>query len=51
MTNEIREAINKALALGSARFKDDIEASLNRQVRPAKMGRPRNRLGVRQEPK
>jgi hypothetical protein len=32
----------KGLALGSERFKDEIEAALHRKVRPGKAGRPRN---------
>jgi putative transposase len=38
---DIREAVNKGLALESERFKDEIETNLKRRVRPAKMGRPR----------
>jgi len=41
MIRDIREAVNKGLALGSERFKDEIEKNLKRRVRPAKMGRPR----------
>ena len=40
---DIREAVNKGLALGSERFKDEIEANLQRRVRPARMGRPKKR--------
>lgn len=31
------------MALGSERFKDEIEGLCNRRVRPGKMGRPRLR--------
>jgi putative transposase len=41
MIKDIREAVNKGLALGSDRFKDEIEANLRRRVRPAPLGRPR----------
>ena len=34
--------VNKGLALGSDRFKDEIETNFKRRVRSAKMGRPRN---------
>ncbi len=44
MIKEIRESVNKGLALGSERFKDEIEVNLKRRVRSAKMGRPRKRL-------
>ncbi|MBI1175143.1 MAG: transposase [Sideroxydans sp.] len=37
----IREAANSGTALGSERFKDEIEAALARSVRPGKPGRPR----------
>ncbi len=39
--SDIRLAVNKGLALGGERFKDDIERLHKRRVRPAKMGRPR----------
>ena len=41
LIKDIRMAINKGLALGGERFKDEIEQLHNRRVRPAKMGRPR----------
>ncbi len=41
MLKDIRESVNKGLALGSERFKDEIEANLKRRVRSAKMGRPK----------
>jgi len=37
----IREAVNRGIALGSERFKDEIEAALARSVRPGAVGRPR----------
>jgi putative transposase len=36
----IRDAVNKGLALGSERFKEEIKALCGRRVVPAKMGRP-----------
>lgn len=36
----IRDAVNKGLALGSERFKEEIQALCGRRVVPAKMGRP-----------
>jgi len=39
----IREAANSGTALGSERFKDEIEATLARSVRPGTPGRPRKR--------
>ncbi len=41
MIKEIRDAVNKGFALGSEKFKDEIETNLQRRVRPAPMGRPR----------
>jgi REP-associated tyrosine transposase len=41
MINDIRLAVNKGMALGGERFKDEIERLHKRRVRPAKMGRPR----------
>jgi len=43
LIKDIRQALNKGLALGGERFKDEIECLHNRRVRPAKMGRPRLR--------
>jgi len=40
---DIRDAVNKGLVLGSERFKDEIEANLQRRVRSGPMGRPRKR--------
>lgn len=39
--DEIRETVNKGLVLGSERFKSEIEANLERRVRPGKVGRKR----------
>jgi putative transposase len=41
----IREAANSGTALGSERFKDEIEATLARSVRPGTPGRPR-KMGI-----
>ena len=43
MIKDIRDALNKGLALGSERFKDELEANLKRRVRPGKMGRPKKK--------
>ncbi len=40
LLDDIRMALNKGLALGEDRFKDEIERLYGRRVRPAKMGRP-----------
>lgn len=45
LIKDIRLAVNKGLAFGSERFKDEIERLQNRRLRPAKMGRPRLRAG------
>lgn len=37
---DIRDAVNKGMALGDGRFKDEIEHLHGRRIRPAKMGRP-----------
>jgi putative transposase len=42
MAKDIRDAVNKGMALGSDRFKDELETNLKRRVRPARMGRPSN---------
>jgi len=42
LLKSIREAVNKGMALGSDRFKDEIEALHGRRVRPAHIGRPRS---------
>ncbi len=44
LLSKIRQATRMGLALGSERFKDDIEALCGRRVRPGVMGRPRRRL-------
>ncbi len=41
LIKDIRMAVNKGLALGGERFKDEIERLHHQRVRPAKMGRPR----------
>lgn len=41
---QIRGAVNKGLALGNDRFKDNLELSYGRRVRAAKMGRPKKSL-------
>lgn len=41
----IREAVNSGTALGSERFKDEIEATLARSVRLGPPGRPRKKEG------
>jgi len=41
LTKDIRLALNKGMALGGEKFKDEIERLHKRRVRPAKMGRPR----------
>ena len=38
---EIREMVNRGWPLGSERFKDEIEAALERTARPPQRGRPR----------
>ena len=43
LIKDIRLAVNKGLALGEERFKEEIEQLYGRRVRPAKMGRPRLR--------
>ena len=40
----IREAVNSGTALGSERFKDEIEATLARSVRLGTPGRPRKKM-------
>jgi len=44
LLEQIRGSVNKGLALGNARFKDEVETLYGRRVRPAKMGRPRKSL-------
>lgn len=41
LIQDVRESVNKGLALGNECFKTDIERLYSRRVRPAKMGRPR----------
>jgi len=40
LLNEIRNAVNKGMALGSERFKSELEALHSRRLRPSKIGRP-----------
>jgi len=40
LVTDIRSAVNKGMAFGNDRFKDEIEALCERRVRSAKMGRP-----------
>ena len=40
LLRDVRSSVNKRLALGSERFKEEIEMLHGRRVRPAKMGRP-----------
>ena len=40
LLTDIRDAVNKGMALGCDRFKDEVEALLGRRFRPTKMGRP-----------
>ena len=47
LIKDIRLAVNKGMALGGERFKDEIELLCKRRVRPAKMGRPRLRPEVK----
>jgi putative transposase len=42
LLSDVREALNKGLALGSERFRDEVEALYGRRVKPAKMGRPKS---------
>jgi putative transposase len=36
---EIREGLNKGMALGSERFKEEVEALTGRRLKPKKVGR------------
>jgi len=40
-----KDAANSGTALGSERFKDEIEAALGRSIRPGKPGHPRKMRG------
>lgn len=42
--NAIRDTINTGVALGGERFKDEIERTLGRSVRPGERGRPPKRV-------
>ncbi len=44
LLEQIRASVNKGLALGNDRFKDEIESMYGRRIRPAKMGRPKESL-------
>ena len=41
LLQEIRATLNQCRVLGTERFKDAMEATLARRVRPGKPGRPR----------
>ena len=41
LLHEIRDSINHEWLLGDDRFKDDVEYTLQRRVRPGKPGRPK----------
>ena len=43
---EIRGAVDRGWPLGSERFKDEIEAALQRAARPPRRGRPSRRMGA-----
>ena len=40
LLTEIREGLNKGMALGSERFKEEVEALTGRRLKPKKVGRP-----------
>ena len=40
---EIRKSVNKGLALGGDKFKDEVEFTLKHRVRPLKAGRPKKK--------
>jgi putative transposase len=40
LLEEIRSSVNKGMALGHDRFKDEIEKLTGRRVKPKKAGRP-----------
>jgi len=48
LVHDLRAALNQEQVLGSEQFKDRIEATLNRRVRPGNAGRPR-KDGVEEE--
>ena len=41
---EIRDTVNKGWPLGNERFKNEVEAALQRAARPPKRGRPAKNL-------
>ena len=48
LLDDIRQAVNKGLALGDERFCDQVERLYGQRVKPAKMGRPKkNDHGVK----
>jgi putative transposase len=42
LLSDVRDALNKGLALGSERFRDEVEVLYGRRVKPGKMGRPKS---------
>ena len=44
LLEQIRGSVNKGLALGNDRFKDEIEKLFGRRVKPGNMGRPKKSL-------
>ena len=40
LLEEIRASVNKGMAIGNDRFKDEIEILTGRRLRPKKTGRP-----------
>lgn len=42
LLTDVREALNKGLALGSERFRGEVEVLYGRRVKPGKMGRPKS---------
>lgn len=46
LLDEVRDALNRDLVLGTERFKDEIEAMLKRRARPGRPGRPRRLDGA-----
>ncbi|WP_444895179.1 hypothetical protein [Microbulbifer sp. SSSA005] len=41
MVEQIRKSVNKGLALGNARFKEQLEQQFTRRVTEVSLGRPR----------
>lgn len=44
LIHDIRSSVNQGMALGSERFKDELEALEGRRVRPSKIGRPMKQM-------